>query len=524
MSIATSFLHKVSFFQSHPEVVAAGTYHLRCSASHGVVDDFVAKIYDSSARVTLTRENVGELRELCSELGFHGFDEDLRVFEIARAQVGADEMLESIEQSVAHHEAALEALHQKVKQLTVKLEGLIRNGVATGSASLSGVFPYLEEWPFNGIIAHLTRECGGNVHDKGIIEVTASSIADSKYPAKNAADLSVNNWFISGDEENSWLCYDFKEFRVRVNGASVRSFGYGPGAAHPNYLTLEGSLDGKEWNSIAGVSELNGRYVTRSTTFGDCGPFRFVRLIQKAKNSCENNILALSAFEIFGTLTDCRVTTVAPSPPEVEEGVEVTTGPDGREVATCNYEPWRPVHGIFAYLGCMRCNYGISVSFSSTDSSYRDEWNNPCSSCRNWKQPGSSELCQSCRKRRDDWDKERSSWQERIRCGGAFSSRDEPTPWVCYDFGQRLVALIGYNFCTSSPSGALLLSGSHDGTVWHDLDVWENVKNGYHQCSSAMSEPMRFIRLLRPQAGKVAFDRIEFFGSLYEPKKKEMKP
>jgi hypothetical protein len=42
--------------------------------------------------------------------------------------------------------------------------------------------------PMNGIISYLASKCNGNVHEKGIIKVAASS-EYSLYPAKNVADL-----------------------------------------------------------------------------------------------------------------------------------------------------------------------------------------------------------------------------------------------------------------------------------------------------------------------------------------------
>jgi hypothetical protein len=44
----------------------------------------------------------------------------------------------------------------------------------------------------DGVIAHLTRTCGGNVHDRIVVEVTSSGTQNSKdpdYVAKNATDL-----------------------------------------------------------------------------------------------------------------------------------------------------------------------------------------------------------------------------------------------------------------------------------------------------------------------------------------------
>jgi hypothetical protein len=44
----------------------------------------------------------------------------------------------------------------------------------------------------DGIIAYLTRECGGNVHDRGVVYVTGYT-SFSKNVAKNAVDLKTNS-------------------------------------------------------------------------------------------------------------------------------------------------------------------------------------------------------------------------------------------------------------------------------------------------------------------------------------------
>ena len=95
------------------------------------------------------------------------------------------------------------------------------------------VFSYDAATPLDSIIAHLTRECGGNVHKKGIVEATSSgyeardmstfhvlpseraNVGESPssdvygylsnngrvcdYGSENAADLGTNSQFISSD-------------------------------------------------------------------------------------------------------------------------------------------------------------------------------------------------------------------------------------------------------------------------------------------------------------------------------------
>jgi hypothetical protein len=56
--------------------------------------------------------------------------------------------------------------------------------------------------PLKGIIAHLTKKCGGNVHDKGVVTVTSSPTVndESAVQAKNVADLdTMKRWFCSAE-------------------------------------------------------------------------------------------------------------------------------------------------------------------------------------------------------------------------------------------------------------------------------------------------------------------------------------
>ena len=77
------------------------------------------------------------------------------------------------------------------------------------------LFVYDSSKPLEGVIAHLTRECGGNVHNKGIVNVTASSVNnDGSHQPKNAAYLGTDSIYCSKDEKDTWICYDFKERRV----------------------------------------------------------------------------------------------------------------------------------------------------------------------------------------------------------------------------------------------------------------------------------------------------------------------
>ena len=66
---------------------------------------------------------------------------------------------------------------------------------------LPGKFEFYDLEPLNGIIAHLTRECGGNVHQKGVVEVTASYERQPCY-IDNVVDLSRNTIWVADDMRN----------------------------------------------------------------------------------------------------------------------------------------------------------------------------------------------------------------------------------------------------------------------------------------------------------------------------------
>ena len=166
-----------------------------------------------------------------------------------------------------------------------------------------GDLPFYNTNPLNGIIAHLTRECGGNVHEKGVIKVTASSCIDE---AKNVADLGTDSYFYSYGEPDSWIRYDFKGWRVAPTSYSIK-------ASHCESLrswVLEVSNDGTEgsWvvvDSRENNEDLKGEDVTHNFAISapPSGSFRFVRLRQTGKNHNGANSLQLTSLELFGTLS-----------------------------------------------------------------------------------------------------------------------------------------------------------------------------------------------------------------------------
>ena len=105
-----------------------------------------------------------------------------------------------------------------------------------------------ENGAFNGIIKYLSDKCGGNVIDKRIVDVTSSSNSNIyKFPLRSVVQ-EEGDWS-SSNIENSWLKFDFKDRRVKVNAYSLRTNSINFGA-QPKSWYLEGSNDNSSWKVI----------------------------------------------------------------------------------------------------------------------------------------------------------------------------------------------------------------------------------------------------------------------------------
>jgi hypothetical protein len=147
----------------------------------------------------------------------------------------------------------------------------------------------------DGIIAHLTRECGGNVHNCHVVDVTCGSFEKETLGAnphsgafynyddcvaKNAADLDIDSDFYSAfrcssevpHTRNNWICYDFKERRIVPTHYTIRTNWQGPGKSHLKSWLIETSADGENWREVAreeNNEQLNGHFYT--ATFAVAG-------------------------------------------------------------------------------------------------------------------------------------------------------------------------------------------------------------------------------------------------------------
>jgi hypothetical protein len=159
--------------------------------------------------------------------------------------------------------------------------------------------------PWSGLISYLEEICCGNVHEKGVIEITCSSTGRNH--CWDVANYQWNDYWLTNNVGNSWIQIDFKEWFVSPTHYSLKSDG-GSGH-HLVEWELRGSLDGHTWVVLdeRRTKDLDGRYIT--TMFccngeGSCmKSSRYIRLHQTGKNSFGDDHFMLGNTEFFGLMT-----------------------------------------------------------------------------------------------------------------------------------------------------------------------------------------------------------------------------
>ena len=186
------------------------------------------------------------------------------------------------------------------KSLPVSLRG---NRFAK-SAPCGETYSFVEGSPFKGIMPHLREECGGNIHEKGVVTITESR-HERNQPCQ-VTDYDWSDYWHTSNSPNSWICFDFEEKRVELTGYSLKSMPAISYCSHPIQWVIEGSNDGSNWREVdrRNTQDLNGKSIVKTYFCEDTKSerFRFIKLRQTGKDAQGYNYLALSGIEFFGTL------------------------------------------------------------------------------------------------------------------------------------------------------------------------------------------------------------------------------
>jgi hypothetical protein len=176
-----------------------------------------------------------------------------------------------------------EGIEKLIGQASEPSPGIAKSATPppTPAKSLSKAeFPMTAPQSLEGIISYLTKK-HGNVHEKGIVTITH------------------REWLLnSTDDRHQWVCWDFREMRVRPTHYTIR------GLLLKSWV-VEGSLDGESWTEIdrqTDNQDFEGYWHTASFAVSKPAECRFIRW--NAVSSFFNSNHKDFAFEFFGTLSE----------------------------------------------------------------------------------------------------------------------------------------------------------------------------------------------------------------------------
>lgn len=346
--VPNMFREKISLFQN-PDIIRDGSYNLQCRASVRTLNLLLSRVYDESAQVEITANNVDELRALTQELGFTGIDQELRAFVTGGAQEEESDMrrelLELRERTVRQDRVVME-MHRQLNELvrerrttqqtlqqfrsleerlrtverayeeqTRRNEDLTREiaqlqetmrGQTMQIETLSGKeFLFDGVNPLDGVISYLTRKYGGNVNDRGVVKVIGSeaeTMNSARGHPKNVADLTdMKSYFLFQDTLEPWIGYNFQELRVIPTSYSVAHTGPFLSWLLLPALEFQVSNDLKSWRTL---DHRDRKELLRHQNFRICPVpterFQYVRIKVPAGDS--KVFIRVTAFEVYGTL------------------------------------------------------------------------------------------------------------------------------------------------------------------------------------------------------------------------------
>jgi hypothetical protein len=178
-------------------------------------------------------------------------------------------------------------------------------------------FPFTSE-PLGGIVSHLREKCGGNVHDKGPVDITASRVSTDRTAEKMQFAFGLRRTQIAALEmppssgtirifcrrtnQTSGFPETSRRLRIEPRHYTIRTY---RGVFHLKSWAVEDSDDGASWTEIdrrENNSDLNACLTLKTFAVLRPGSFRRIRVRQTGPSHNGCNYLVLSAFKVFGAV------------------------------------------------------------------------------------------------------------------------------------------------------------------------------------------------------------------------------
>jgi hypothetical protein len=371
--------------------------------------------------------------------------------------------------------------------------------------------------PLEGMIASLTHQYGGNVHDRGIVTITSSSVYsdNDKYHPQNAANLRTSDFFRSKKTPSQWICWDFNGLRIRPTHYSIRRVKEG----NPKTWIVEGSLEGSVWTELdrhTNSESLNGHELIVSFLIARPIVCRMIRLRQTGPTHRNDHMLTLCCVEFHGVLFEPKSGGALGRVHGLESGLDGLRGEfAGLRDSVQQLESVRTLEDREFRLNPALPLEGIISSLTRQHGGHVHD--------RGIVTITSLSVC-------SDDDRFHPRNAANLNAPGGFCSKSEAGQWICWDFKEMRIRPTHYSIqhLKRPIPKTWIVEGSFDGSLWVELDRQTN-NDSLNGTESIVSFPIarpivcRMIRLSQltenhQKDHQLGMSCVEFHGDLFEPR------
>lgn len=165
-------------------------------------------------------------------------------------------------------------------------------------------FQNIDKDQLDGICNYLTKKTGGNIHQNGTINITSNNIINTM----NYVDYITKFNGDSSSKGGTYICFDFKLYKVQLKSYSILSFANDFGSSQPKNWVIEASNDNQNWIEID--RHQNDQTLNKSSIVGsfeiqnkDKRFYQYIRIRQTGE-SWKGNSFGFNAIEFYGSLKE----------------------------------------------------------------------------------------------------------------------------------------------------------------------------------------------------------------------------
>lgn len=170
------------------------------------------------------------------------------------------------------------------------------------------MFPFISNKNFSGIFNYLYNKTNGNIEDEIILTSTSRfSNTSDNFPSNIFLFNDILRYFRTDDDQNNWICFDFKNRRVAPTFYTIKSTYHTQYQMHPKSWVIEGSINNTSWEILDEQKNcpfLNGKNLVHTFKIQNLSSkeFKFIRMRITGPNWYNNNLLSIGSFELYGRL------------------------------------------------------------------------------------------------------------------------------------------------------------------------------------------------------------------------------